>query len=169
VFTVYARGCPGSRDRARPSANGSLQSDASHNNTLSSRPNNGRSCLITRPRSLDCVLLTLQSNLEVHTRRQWMHRTAEETSTCPLRRVVSLPNSDRPAPPIRLATTNTTTHAPNHPLPTTTHGSSRCPAVSPGLCNYGQSSRAPRQLAKCHQLAHTRACRRRKAPTLARE
>lgn len=100
-----------------------------------SRSNKCRRCLITRRRSLNCVLLTLQLHLTPHAALPWTHHAAEETSTCLLRRVVSLPNSDLPAPPIDLATT--TTHAPNHPLRTTTHGSSRCPAVSPGRCEHG--------------------------------
>lgn len=137
LFTArYARGGPGNRDRARLSANGSSMSmPATEQQHTPSWSNNSRRRVITRPRSLNCVLLTLQSNLEAPARRLWMHRAAEGTSTCPLRRVVSLPNSDLPAPPVDLATT--TTHAPNHPLRTTTHGRRRCPAVSPGLCKYG--------------------------------
>lgn len=139
LMYVYAKGdrcCPGSRDRARLGTRTVLSSlmPATTTHTLS-RPNNCRRRLVTRRRSLNYVLLTLQSHHTPHAVLPWTHRAAEEPSTCLLRRVVSLPNSDLPAPPIDLATT--TTHAPNHPLRTTTHGSSRCPAVSPGLCEYG--------------------------------
>ena len=127
--------------------------------------NNCRRCLITRRRSLNYVLLTLQSNLKRTHFCDGCIALLKNPSTCLVRRVVSLPNSDLPAPPIYFATTLT----PNHPLQTTTHGSSCRAAVSPGLCKYGESSRTACQPAKCHQLANTRSCIGRKATTFARE